>query len=53
MRQKEAFRTQLLIAIEYKLPIVIHCRDADMDCFNIMKEVVKLGPLLATSPDNP
>ena len=34
------FRKQLEIALEFKKPIVIHCRDAHLDCITIMKEVI-------------
>ena len=38
-KQKEAFRSQIRIALELKLPLVIHCRDAEEDCWDIMVEV--------------
>ncbi|XP_013068829.2 uncharacterized protein LOC106056566 [Biomphalaria glabrata] len=38
--QKRVFRKQLLIALELKLPLVIHCRDADDDCLEILQELV-------------
>ncbi|XP_066989976.1 uncharacterized protein [Macrobrachium rosenbergii] len=44
--QKEVFRKQLMIALEYKKPIVIHCRDAHRDCINILKEVVPKDHLI-------
>ena len=36
--QKELFKKQLDLAIEYKLPVVIHSRDATLDTINILKE---------------
>lgn len=36
--QKEAFRRQIQIAKQYKLPIVIHCRDAFDEVFEILEE---------------
>ena len=36
--QKELFRTQLKLAEEYNLPVVIHSRDATNDTINILKE---------------
>ena len=38
-KQKEAFRSQIRIALELELPLVIHCRDAEEDCWDIMVEV--------------
>jgi TatD DNase family protein len=35
--QKDAFAAQLDFAREYKLPVVIHCRDAYDDCLEILK----------------
>ena len=37
--QKSVFKKQLAIARQYQLPLVIHCRDADQDCLEILKEV--------------
>ncbi len=37
-QQQEAFRTQIQWAKRYKLPIVIHCRDAFDEIFEILKE---------------
>lgn len=37
--QQEAFRLQIKLAKEKKLPIVIHCRDAFDEIFEIMDEV--------------
>ncbi|XP_045584602.1 uncharacterized protein [Procambarus clarkii] len=38
--QQYVFRKQLEIAMEFKKPVVIHCRDAHKDCIKILKEVV-------------
>lgn len=37
-RQKEVFVSQILLAIELNLPIVVHQRDCTEDCLNIIKE---------------
>ena len=36
--QKEAFRKQIQLAKQYKLPIVIHCREAFEEIFEILEE---------------
>lgn len=36
--QKEYFIKQIELANKYKLPIIIHCRDAISDCYKIIKE---------------
>ena len=36
MQQKEAFTTQIKLAIKHDLPIVIHCRDAFDEIFQIL-----------------
>ena len=36
--QKELFIQQILLAKKYNLPIVIHCRDAIQDCYDILKK---------------
>ncbi len=36
--QQDAFRKQIHLAKRYKLPIVIHCRDAFNEIFKILKE---------------
>jgi len=36
--QKEAFRFQIKLAKQYKLPIVIHCRDAFNEIFEVLEE---------------
>jgi len=37
-KQQEAFRIQIQLAKRYKLPIVIHCRDAFNEVFEILEE---------------
>uniref|UniRef100_T1J858 Uncharacterized protein n=1 Tax=Strigamia maritima TaxID=126957 RepID=T1J858_STRMM len=39
-KQKEIFRRQLKLALEHKLPVVIHSRDATDDSLEIMKEIL-------------
>ncbi len=41
--QEEAFRMQIEWAIQYKLPIVIHTRNAMQETINIVKEYVPKG----------
>jgi len=36
--QQDAFRTQIQLAKQYELPIVIHCRDAFDEVFEILEE---------------
>ena len=36
--QKEAFKHQIKLAKQYKLPIVIHCRDAFNEVFEVLEE---------------
>ncbi|XP_072136762.1 putative deoxyribonuclease TATDN2 isoform X1 [Mobula birostris] len=36
-KQKQVFERQLKLAVALKRPLVIHCRDADQDLFEIMK----------------
>lgn len=36
--QKEAFRKQLKLASQVGLPVIIHNREADMECLEILKE---------------
>lgn len=36
--QKYYFEKQIEIAKEYDLPIIVHCRDAVQDCYNILKD---------------
>ncbi|KAK3786169.1 hypothetical protein RRG08_026885 [Elysia crispata] len=38
--QKKVLITQLKLAIELDLPLVIHCRDADDDCLEILTQYV-------------
>lgn len=35
--QLEAFRRQLDIALEKKLPVIVHCRDASEQCFSVLE----------------
>ena len=37
-QQKMAFRHQIDLALKYDLPIIIHSREANQDCINIVKE---------------
>ncbi|XP_067946633.1 uncharacterized protein [Watersipora subatra] len=41
-KQQEAFRAQLYLALELQLPLVIHCRDAEEDCWAIMTEILPI-----------
>jgi TatD DNase family protein len=36
-KQKKLFITQIKLAIKYKLPLIIHCRDAYEDLYEILK----------------
>jgi TatD DNase family protein len=36
--QKDVFEQQILIALEMNLPIIVHDRDAHMECFNILEK---------------
>ncbi|KAK3089730.1 hypothetical protein FSP39_005981 [Pinctada imbricata] len=38
--QKQVLRRQLQIALEMSLPLVIHCREAEDDCLEILEEMV-------------
>lgn len=42
-QQEEAFRIQIEWALQYKLPIVIHTRNATQDTINIIKEYTGRG----------
>ena len=46
--QKKVFRQQIQLALEIKMPLVIHCRDAEEDCLEILTEV---SPNLVTLED--
>lgn len=37
-QQREAFKTQIRLAKKYKLPIVIHCREAFDEIFEVLEE---------------
>ena len=37
-KQMQVFESQILLAIKYKLPIIIHCRDAFGDMLEILKK---------------
>ncbi len=39
-KQKQVFERQLTIAVELNKPIVIHCRDAEADCIEIVSQVI-------------
>jgi len=39
VKQEKLFSVQIEIANKYKLPLIVHCRDAFEDCFNIMNEL--------------
>ena len=36
--QYEAFRWQLDLAVRHRLPVVIHSRDADEECFDVLRD---------------
>ncbi|HNX00944.1 MAG TPA: TatD family hydrolase, partial [Candidatus Cloacimonadota bacterium] len=36
--QKEVFEDQIILSLEYDLPVVIHDRDAHEDCYNLLKK---------------
>jgi TatD DNase family protein len=36
--QRQVFEEQILLAQEYDLPIIVHCRDAHDDCYEILKQ---------------
>jgi TatD DNase family protein len=44
LQQEMAFRTQIRWALEKKLPIVIHCRDAFDEIFSVLKTETELPP---------
>lgn len=43
--QKIVFRRQIQLALEMKKPLVIHCRDAEDDCLQILQEVRHINTL--------
>jgi TatD DNase family protein len=42
-QQKQAFIAQIEMALEYKLPIVIHSRESTADCIEIIKPYISKG----------
>nr|XP_019929660.2 uncharacterized protein LOC105345191 isoform X2 [Crassostrea gigas] len=38
--QKTVFKKQIGMALDMKKPLVIHCRDAEQDCLDILKQMV-------------
>ncbi|XP_064633797.1 putative deoxyribonuclease TATDN2 [Lineus longissimus] len=44
--QKEVFVRQLKIAVQNKMPLVIHCREAEEDCLSLMMEHVPQDHLI-------
>ncbi|HON32217.1 MAG TPA: TatD family hydrolase [Candidatus Syntrophosphaera sp.] len=36
--QREVFSNQVLLAVDYDLPIIVHDRDAHQECFKILKQ---------------
>ena len=48
-QQINAFKSQLRIANRFKIPIVIHCRNKDLEVFEIIQEVKYLPTVLYIS----
>ena len=46
-KQKLSFVTQIKVARDNKLPLIIHSRDADQDMINILQDEYKNGPFKA------
>ena len=46
-KQKISFITQIKVARDNKLPLIIHSRDADYDMINILQDEYKKGPFKA------
>ena len=44
-KQQYFFKQQLLLAQKHNLPVIIHCRDAIQDTYNILKEIKVRGVL--------
>ena len=40
-QQKEVFIRQIKMALEMQLPLVVHCREAEDDCLQILEEVIQ------------
>ncbi|TXT45649.1 MAG: TatD DNase family protein [Spirochaetes bacterium] len=45
-QQKAIFRSQALLAIEYRLPLIVHSRDAYMDTLEIVAETALYTPVV-------
>ena len=45
-RQKEVFIDQIKLANEYKKPLIVHIREANLDSLNILKEYSRYGGVL-------
>lgn len=43
--QKEVFNAQIKLALKYDLPLVVHCREANEDCFSALKDFPGVGVL--------
>ena len=41
--QEKVFRTMLSLAVEIRLPVVVHCREAYEHCLEILREVLPTG----------
>ena len=46
-QQKEVFIRQIKMALEMQLPLVVHCREAEDDCLQILEEVLSTVVLCA------
>ncbi len=42
--QEVFFRYQVELALEFKIPVIIHCRDATLETFNLLQEYQKQHP---------
>ncbi len=38
-KQKEVFREFIQLANKFQLPVVVHCRNAEADCYEILQEI--------------
>lgn len=43
--QKQVFKDQIALAIKYKLPLMVHCRDANEDMYEMLKDFKGPGVL--------